>query len=103
MHRTPEYIDMAADELSIKVNIGGRTYPLTIERSEEEDIRKAAAKVEETYKQFHTSYAVRDGQDLLAMSALQIATQLVKAVESKAPEGDQEVERIHAMLREHLS
>ena len=29
-------------QLSIKVNIAGRTYPLTIERSEEEMIRKAA-------------------------------------------------------------
>ena len=27
-------------ELSIKVNIGGRSYPLTIKRSEEEKIRK---------------------------------------------------------------
>lgn len=91
------------DELSIKVNIGGRSYPLTIERSEEEAIRKAAAKVDETYKQFHASYAVRDGQDLLAMSALKIATQLVKTGDQPVPDGIEELDNIQKMLREHLT
>ena len=31
--------------LSIKVTIAGRTYPLTIDRNEEEVIRKAAAEI----------------------------------------------------------
>ena len=66
------------DELSIKVSIGGRTYPLTIQRDEEEIIRKAAKKVEDTLLQFQQNYAVRDKQDLLAMVALQMAYTSVK-------------------------
>jgi len=59
-------------QLSIKVNIAGRTYPLTIERSEEEMIRKAADNINESIKNLKENYAVKDIQDLLAMTALQL-------------------------------
>ena len=43
-------------ELSIKVNIGGRSYPLTIKRNEEEKIRKAASKINENLKELKNNY-----------------------------------------------
>lgn len=58
--------------LSIKVNIAGRTYPLTIQMEEEEHIRKAASDINETLQYFQENYAVKDRQDLLAMTALQL-------------------------------
>ena len=61
-------------QLSIKVNIAGRTYPLTIERSEEEMIRKAADNINDSVKNLKENYAVKDIQDLLAMTALQLST-----------------------------
>ena len=61
-------------QLSIKVNIAGRTYPLTIERSEEEMIRKAADNINASIKDLKENYAVKDIQDLLAMTALQLST-----------------------------
>ena len=64
-------------ELSIKVNIGGRSYPLTIKRSEEEKIRNAASKINENLKELKNNYAVIDTQDLLAMTVLQYATDSV--------------------------
>lgn len=64
-------------ELSIKVNIGGRSYPLTIKRNEEEKIRKAASKINENLKELKNNYAVIDTQDLLAMTVLQYATDSV--------------------------
>ena len=66
-------------ELSIKVSIGGRSYPLTIKRSEEEKIRKAALDVEKIIKELKSNYAVVDMQDLLAMTALQLATEGVSS------------------------
>ena len=63
-------------ELSIKVNIAGRIYPLTIKRSEEQAVRKAAKEIEENIKKLQDNYAVKDKQDLLAMTALQISTEL---------------------------
>ena len=64
------------DKLKIKVSIAGRVYPLTIKREEEENIRKAAAKIEAIVKQFESNYAVKDKQDLLAMCALQLSTKI---------------------------
>ena len=37
-------------ELSIKVVIGGRTYPLTINRDDEEKIRKSVSEIENNIK-----------------------------------------------------
>lgn len=64
--------------LSIKVTIAGRSYPLTIDRSEEEAIRKAADAINKNVKDLQSNYAVRDMQDLLAMTSLQISTDLLK-------------------------
>ena len=66
-------------QLSIKVSIGGRTYPLTIKRSEEEKIRKAASEIDKNLKELKNNYAVVDTQDLLAMTVLQYATESVNA------------------------
>ncbi|MCD6543947.1 MAG: cell division protein ZapA [Flavobacteriaceae bacterium] len=64
------------DNLKIKVTIGDRVYPLTIRNEgEEEGIRAAVKKINELLKKFEKNYEVRDKQDVLAMCALQIASQ----------------------------
>ena len=68
--------------LSIKVTIAGRTYPLTIDRNEEEVIRKAAAEINKNIDSLKSNYAVKDVQDLLAMTALQFATKNVENLNS---------------------
>ncbi len=65
-------------DLSINVNIGGRTYPLTISRNEEEQIRKAVSEINKNIKDLKENYAVKDMQDLLAMTVLQYASETVK-------------------------
>jgi len=64
--------------LKIKVNIADRVYPLTIKREEEEMIRRAVKMINETVHSFQEKYAVKDKQDVLAMCALQWASQLEK-------------------------
>ncbi len=66
------------DTLKIKVNIANRSYPLTIKRQEEERIRKAVKQINESVKRFEERYAVQDKQDVLAMCALQLASQVEK-------------------------
>jgi cell division protein ZapA len=70
------------NNLSIKVNIGGRVYPLTIDPAEEEFIRKAADRINANIKELQDNYAVRDMQDLLAMTTLQYATEVIKGAKS---------------------
>lgn len=65
-----------SNPLKIKLSIADRIYPLTINPSQEEGLRKATKKIEEAIKQFEQNYAVRDKQDVLAMCALQFATQV---------------------------
>ncbi len=61
-------------KLSIKVVVGGRTYPLTVQEGEEEKVTKAAADINKAIKLLQDNYAVKDMQDLLAMTSLQLAT-----------------------------
>ncbi len=65
-----------SEKLKIKLSIANRVYPLTIESSQEEGLRKAAKNIETMIKQFEQSYSVRDKQDVLAMCALQFASQV---------------------------
>ena len=65
-----------AEKLKIKLSIADRVYPLTIDPSQEEGLRKAAKNIEQLAKNFEQNYAVRDKQDVLAMCALQFASKI---------------------------
>lgn len=65
-------------DLSIKLTIANRVYPLSISRKDEEVVRKAAKMIEDSIKEYEQNYSVRDQQDLLAMATLQFANQVVK-------------------------
>ena len=65
-----------SEQLKIKLSIANRVYPLTIAPSQEEGLRKAAKKIETMINQFEQNYSVRDKQDVLAMCALQFASQV---------------------------
>ena len=93
---------MSTDSIRIKVAIGGRTYPLTIPRHEEEQVRKAVALLQSTVGRFEERYAVGDKQDALAMAALQMANQVASLQSAPAAAlGDQEdlrLKQIQAQL-----
>ncbi|HEY8404435.1 MAG TPA: cell division protein ZapA [Flavobacteriales bacterium] len=74
-----------SEEISIKVTIAGRTYPLKVRSEEEAGIRSAEQSLEESIQLFQKSYAVKDKQDLLAMAALQVTAR---------KEAKKEVERV---------
>jgi cell division protein ZapA len=59
------------DKLSIRINIADRYYPLKIERTDEEKIRKAAKLINDKVLQYKQKYIDKDTQDFLAMAALQ--------------------------------
>lgn len=95
-----------AEQLKIKLSIANRVYPLTIAPSQEEGLRKAAKKIETMISQFEQNYSVRDKQDVLAMCALQFASQVEQKTIDKA-EVSEEVETklnaLNQLLHEHLS
>jgi cell division protein ZapA (FtsZ GTPase activity inhibitor) len=67
-------------EISIKVLIGDRQYPLKISSVEEENVRKAAKLVNERSKFYTENFSVQDKQDAIAMSALEFASENLNAV-----------------------
>ena len=65
-----------ADHLKIKLSIANRIYPLNISGEQEERLSRAAQRIDQMIKEFEQSYSVRDKQDVLAMCALQFASQI---------------------------
>jgi cell division protein ZapA (FtsZ GTPase activity inhibitor) len=66
-------------KLSLKVVVAGRTYPLTVSEGEQNKVVNAAEDINRTIKSLQENYAVKDMQDLLAMTALQLATKTSSA------------------------
>ena len=65
-------------KLNIKLSISDRLYPMKINASDEEVMRKCSVKINKIIKDFSEKYAVKDNQDLLAMCALSLAVELEK-------------------------
>jgi cell division protein ZapA len=94
------------NSLRIKVTIGDRVYPLTIrDESEEEGIRAAVKKINDLVKKFEQNYEVRDKQDVLAMCALQFASQQeVKSVQENvvSEQVENKLRELSSLLDSHL-
>lgn len=95
------------NSLRIKVTIGDRVYPLTIrDEREEEGIRAAVKKINDLVKKFESSYEVRDKQDVLAMCALQFASQQeVKTVKENVvtEQVENKLRELSELLDSHIS
>lgn len=82
------------EKLKIKLSIADRVYPLTVEPSQEEGLRSASKKIDLMIKQFEQNYAVRDKQDVLAMCALQFATQTEQSQINKNQDSSESIDRL---------
>ena len=92
--------------LKIKLTIADRVYPLSVSPDQEEALRASAKKIEAMIKQLEQSYAVRDKQDVLAMCALQYATQIEQKhhneKESTAVD-TATLQHLNSMIEEHMT
>ena len=94
-----------SNQLKIKISVANRVYPLTINPSQEEGLRKAAKKIEAMIGQFEQSYSVRDKQDVLAMCALQFAAQVEQKTIDKEYVNDEvqeKLEVLNELLHNHI-
>ena len=86
-----------SEKLKIKLSIADRIYPLTIDPSQEEGLRKADKNIEQLAKKFEQSYAVRDKQDVLAMCALQFASKIEQKGIDQSEDTGESIERLKAL------
>ncbi len=94
-----------SEKLKIKISIADRVYPLTVEYAQEEALRSASKKIDAMIKQFEQNYAVRDKQDVLAMCALQFASQIEQKVidtSSVSEETKSKLFELNEFLTEYL-
>ena len=87
-------------EISIKINIADRVYPLKVNMEEEEIIRRAAKLINDRIKEYQENYAVRDKQDLLSMAVLHYATSLLKAEKKVMVEDTDVADKVYQL--DHL-
>ena len=76
--------------LSVKVSIANRNYPLRLTSEEQEKVLRAAENINKRMKELEDVYAVKDKQDLLAMCALQFASEALGAKQNTG-ESDKEI------------
>jgi len=94
---------MMEEEFSINVTIADRRYPMRINRSEEEKIRKAAKIINERILQYQQRYSGKDNQDCLAMSALQFVIQIMDLMDqSNSDQSMKQIEEINKQLVTYL-
>lgn len=72
------------DELSININIAGRTYPLEVESKDESTVRAAGKMIQEKLQEYADTFSLRDNQDALAMFALELATEYQKLIKKQS-------------------
>ena len=94
------------NKLKVNVVIAGRTYPLSVnDTQEEEGMRSAANDINDLIMKFEQSYAVADKQDVLAMCALQFASKAaissIKTTEENA-KTNEKLNELTKLLENHL-
>ena len=90
----------------IKLNIGNRIYPLSVDENQEEILRKASKKINEMINDYESKYAVKDKQDSLAMCALQILSQskiFINSDDEKSIEIVDKIEKIKNLIDSRLN
>ncbi|MFW6257417.1 MAG: cell division protein ZapA [Prolixibacteraceae bacterium] len=74
---------MNKNQLRINIKIEGRVYPLKIDRQDEEKHRLAAKMVNETLTEYKKLFRDKDAQDVLAMTAFQLALSKTELLEQE--------------------
>ena len=83
------------EKLKIKIVIAGRTYPLSVNNTkEEEGMRKAATTINKLIATYEQNYAVSDKQDVLAMCALQFASKLEISTLEKSSDSTETINKL---------
>ena len=84
-------------EISIKINIADRVYPLKVKVEEEELIRRAAKLINDRIKEYQELYAVKDKQDLLSMCVLHYATSAITTEKRVITDDTEVAEKVYQL------
>lgn len=90
------------EDVSIKVKIADRIFPIKVSTQEEYFVRTAVKNLDSKIKEIRAYYGIKEYKDVLAMIALELATEQAKIQSKKMIEDDGLTEKID-QLDEMLS
>ena len=64
--------------VSVKVEIAGGIYSLTVNDEDENDVKQAVELINQKITEFEKNYGVKDKKDIMVMVTLQLVSQLQK-------------------------
>ena len=88
-------------ELSIKIRIGNREYPMRVKAEDEERIRRAGKLLNEKIKNYQNQFGIDDTQDLVAMVAFDCLVEKLKREETSEASDDfalDEISRLNQLI-----
>jgi cell division protein ZapA len=92
-------------ELSIKIRIGNREYPMKVKAEDEESIRRAGKLLNEKIKTYQTQFGIDDTQDLVAMVAFDCLVEKIKSEEVSESTDDfalREITKLNQLISDSL-
>lgn len=94
--------------ISLKVNIAGKEFPVSVKAEESAMVQLAAEKIATVYTKYKTQFVSLDRADLLSMVALELATEKLKGADTPAilPEDNTKVKQglfeLNTVLADYL-
>jgi cell division protein ZapA len=86
-------------ELSIKIKIADREYPMKVDAEDEEQIRLAGKKINEKIKMYRDQFGIDDKQDLLAMVAFDSLYEKIQSDANSTSNGESAIDKINYLSR----
>ena len=81
-------------ELSIKIKISDREYPMKVDANDEEKIRLAGKKINEKIKLYRDQFGIDDKQDLLAMVAFDSLFEKLQSEDNQSTIGESVIDKV---------
>ncbi|MGK7391871.1 MAG: cell division protein ZapA [Candidatus Cyclobacteriaceae bacterium M2_1C_046] len=82
------------DELSIKIKIADREYPMKVKVEDEQRVRNAGKIINERIRSYREQFGIDDKQDLLAMVAFDSLVDKLQSEESKSSTDEDVIEKV---------
>lgn len=91
--------------LSLKIKIADREYPIKAPASEEERLRNAGKAINDKLRMYKTQFGIDDKQDLLAMIAIECMVEKIRWEEENSgltSEMSAKIERLSSLISSAL-
>lgn len=85
------------NELSIRIKIADREYPMKVKVEDEERVRSAGRQINERIRSYRERFGIDDKQDLLAMVAFDCLVDKMEMDEKQYDAGESVLEKVNQL------